>query len=105
MNTERFSADKFEKAGIDSKEARALVNQLASELGNELQVLVRNYLTEKINELNKIGHGLTLFAEDELEDGHFGISFRDYTETECRLRLGVDVVISAGYPHLVATTE
>ncbi len=55
-----------------------------------------------IERLNAQGHNLTIF--DEVRTGD--ISFRDEPiEGQCYLRLGYDVVVSAGYAYTMAVGE
>lgn len=96
MNFERYSKEQFESLGLNTLAARKLADELQLDVNEELQAAVLPAFLKIIERLNAQGHNLA--AYDEIRAGD--ISFRDVpTEGQCCLRLGCDVVISAGYSH------
>ncbi len=101
MIDERFSAEAFISSGIDTDEAQKLADLLAEEVANKLHQVVNAKVTEIVEKLNSIGHSLKPECEFKVGD----ISFRDDSfedgKYQCKLRLGVDTIISTGYSHLI----
>ncbi len=101
MIDERFSAEAFISFGIDTDEAQNLAELLAEEVANELHEVVTAKVIEIVKKLNSMGHSLKSEYESKVGD----ISFRDDSfedgKYQCKLRLGVDTVISTGYSHLI----
>ncbi len=105
MIDSRFSAESFTAAGLDTPAAQELADLLAVETLKELQSVVELPLRHIIERLNQMGHNLTL--EKPAADGD--ISYKDDCEEDsgyhCKLRLGVDIVVSTGYAHLSSGNE
>lgn len=101
MIDERFSAEEFILSGIDTDESQKLADLLAEEVANELHQVVNAKVIEIVEKLNSIGHSLKPEYESKVGE----ISFRDNSfedgKYQCKLRLGVDTVISTGYSHLI----
>lgn len=105
MINERFSQAAFAQLGIDTDASRQLANLLRDEIQRELHTTTELRLKKLIDELNSMGHQLTLEYPPVPGD----ISYRDESKSEtgcqCRLRVGVDTVVSTGYSHLIDTGE
>ena len=101
MIDERFSAEAFISSGVDTDEAQKLAELLAEVVAKELHEIVNAKFIEIIKKLNSMGH----FLKPEYEAKVGDISFRDDLSEngkyQCKLRLGVDTVISTGYAHLI----
>jgi hypothetical protein len=101
---EKFSAKRFESLGINSPEANRLASELETAVNEKLHQLIEPEFRLIIRALNSMGHNLKV---DECEVGSIG--YRDdaeeHGEYHCKLRLGVDVVVSAGYPDLEEQDE
>jgi hypothetical protein len=101
MIDDRFSAESFISFGIDTNESQKLADSLAAEIAKELHEIVNAKVIEIVEKLNSMGHSLQPEYEAKIGD----ISFRDdFFENEiyqCKLRLGIDTVISTGYSHLI----
>jgi hypothetical protein len=96
VNFSRFSQQSFEDSSADQLAARKLCDELQTAVASELHQVVVPAFEKIIRELNLEGHRL-LPVEVNVGD----IAFRDEpVEAQCRLRLGCDVVISAGYADL-----
>jgi len=93
----RFSKDQFEAEGRRGQSTRQLCDQLQGEVLALLQDGLCRAVREIVGQLNEQGHSLRLYYPPEPGD----ISFRDdHAENgayQCDLRLGVDVVVSAGF--------
>lgn len=100
MLDERFSAEAFAVCGLNTKQSLQLAKDLASEIQNELHIAITSKLLNIVERLNGMGHNLKLYGPPIPGD----ISYRDAVEDEsgyhCKLRVGVDTVISTGYAHL-----
>ena len=101
MVDNRFSADEFLQAGHNSKAARALADELAQTIQEELHHAILPAIEQVVAHLNEMGHSLSFY--DQPVPGE--IAYRDDTETgagyECRLRVAVDTIISTGYGHVI----
>ena len=100
MLDERYSATEFERLGLDSERSRTLANELERDILEELKSTV-DFEVKKIAErLNGMGHNLRL--EEQSTPG--SISFRDDRgegdNYDCKLRIALDYIASAGYSHL-----
>lgn len=101
MNYEKYSKQRFESLGLDSPAARNLADELQEDVAQEIHGAVLVAFSRVVEELNARGHNLTA---DEIRVGD--IAFRDESaDGQCRLRLGCDVVISAGYAHTLTAEE
>ena len=96
MNYDKYTKDKFEAAGRNTREARDLCNQLQDDVMEELHTVVLPKFQEIISKINEVGHNLAPYSEIIAGD----IEYRDEpTDGFCYLRLGCDMVISSGYAH------
>lgn len=102
MNYKRYSKEEFEKRGLDSPAARALAVELQDDVTREIHGIVLAAFQDVVQRLNAEGHNL---QPDEIKLGD--IAYRDVptSDDECHLRLGCDVIISAGYAHLCSAEE
>lgn len=109
MIDKKFAYDVFEKLGLNSDEARKLSDELQIAVCEELSSILRQKMTDISQKLNTIGHNLQVF-EDEDEDGTIDYGFRDHNDNgvegrqidyDCKLRLGISLVVSAGFRDLV----
>ena len=103
MIDERFSAEKFLECEPESDAMTSLVNDLSDTVTRDLHEGVSNVFRNIVGQLNAIGHRLRI---EELNNG--SISYRDDEENQdgyrCKLRLAVDIVVSAGYSDIVEDT-
>ena len=101
MIDSRFSASRFEELGLDTEESQHLADLLADEIQSELHNVIVKRMEEIKESPNRMGHDLK--REYPAKPGD--ISYRDETMGDdgyhCRLRIGVDTVISTGYAHLI----
>lgn len=101
MNYEKYSKQKFDALGLNSPAARKLADELQDDVTEEIHGAVLAAFTRVVEALNARGHHL---KADEIRIGD--IAFRDESiGGQCYLRLGCDVVISAGYSHTVTAKE
>ena len=104
MIDDRFSAASFQERGLDTAESRKLADLLAEEIQLEMHEVILRRMREVIQTLNDMGHnlqpyGLAMPGEIEFRD-------RDpEPRSGCRLRVGLDTVISTGYAHLIHIEE
>ena len=102
MNFERYSKQQFESLGLNTPAARKLADELQIDVNDEIHEAVLSAFQNVVQRLNARGHSLTPY--DEIRAGD--ISFRDeQIDGNCCLRLGCDVVISAGYAHTMTIEE
>ena len=92
MNFEKYSKQRFELLGLDTPDARKLADDLQGDVNEEIHPAVRDALLNVIDQLKVQGHKVSV-----IDDRPGDISFHD--GNQCRLRLGCNVVISAGYGH------
>lgn len=94
MNFKKYSKQAFEDSGLNTPEARKLANELENDVAQEIHMTVLEEFRKIIDALNAQGHNLEVYGEMKIGD----IAFRDEPKDgQCKLRLGCDVVISAGY--------
>src|SRR5258705_5979328 len=94
MNFEKYSKSEFTSLDSDSAATRRLADQLQDEVVREVHEALLTAVLRVVDGLNAEGHDLRLYGEMRPGD----IAYRDEpTEGQCNLRLGCDVVISAGY--------
>jgi len=100
MIDERFSASSFASRGLDTEAARELADLLAEEVQREMHRVIEAHFLEIIGRLNSMGHSL----KPEYPATPGDLPYRDEWEDEsgyhCRLRVGLDTVVSTGYAHL-----
>ena len=102
MIDERFSAEAFNSSGIDTDEAqKKLAELLAEEVAKELHEVVNAKVIEIVKKLNSMGHSLNPEYEAKIGDISFRDDLSENGKYQCKLRLGVDTVISTGYAHLI----
>ena len=94
MNVEKYSKSKFESILSDPAATRRLADELQNDVVKEIHEAVFTAFVKVVDGLNAEGHDLRLYEEIRPGD----IAYRDEpVEGQCNLRLGCDVVISAGY--------
>ena len=92
MDFEKYSKQQFEST--DAIGARRLADELQDDLVEELHGAMYETFLNLVEGLNAQGHHLAPYDETRPGD----IAFRDEpVDGQCYLRLGCDVVISAGY--------
>jgi hypothetical protein len=101
MNFEKYSKQQFESLGRNSTAARQLADQLQADVNEELHAVVLPAFLKIVDRLNATGHNLTEY--EPIVAGE--IAFRDEPKRRCYLRLGCDVVISAGYADTMTAAE
>lgn len=102
MDYDKYTKVKFEAAGRNTREARALCNQLQDDVIEELHTVLLPKFQEIISKLNEAGHHLTPYSEIIAGD----IQYRDEpTEGFCYLRLACDMVTSSGYAHTISPEQ
>ena len=102
MNFEKYSKEQFESLGRNSTAAPQLADQLQADVNEELYAVVLPAFLKIVDRLNATGHNLTEY--EPVVAGE--IAFRDEpTNGHCYLRLGCDVVISAGYADTMTAAE
>lgn len=89
----KFSLKAFEAAGMGTQAARALASQLEEAIQVRLHEGTMKAINELVWQLNQLGHNLTDYEEPAPGD----ISLRDDDGYICRLRLGVDTIVSTGF--------
>lgn len=97
MNLARFSRQAFEARGIDTNAARQLADELEGVVLAELHAAVRERLQQVVTQLNSLGHALDPAIDEVPGD----LEYRDERDGTCRLRLGCNMVVSAGYAHTI----
>ena len=94
MNFEKYSKSEFESLSADPAATRRLAAQLQDDVMQEVHKAALTAFLRVVKGLNAEGHDLRPYQEIRPGD----IAYRDEPiEGQCNLRLGCDVVISAGY--------
>ena len=94
MNFKKYSKAKFESIASDPFATRRLADELQDDVGQQIHEAVLTAFLRVVEGLNAEGHDLRLYEEIRPGD----IAYRDEpVEGQCNLRIGCDVVISAGY--------
>ena len=102
MDYTGYAQSKFDRLGLDSPEAKALARQLEEEVTGELHQAIMPVFERIIAGLNSMGHNLTIYGDVMAGD----VAYRDQTgPEECHLRLAYDIIVSAGYGHLIHPEE
>lgn len=96
-NLTRFSKQAFESRGLDTPAARQLADELETVVLEQLHAAAIERLRDLVSQLNGLGHELQLAIDDVPGD----VEFRDERGGACRLRLGCNMVVSAGYAHTI----
>ena len=113
MLSDEFSYDSFNKLGLDSDEARTLADKLEMAVTKEFHDVLEKKMNEIIKQLNDMGHSMKPFEHD-LEEDFIDFEYRDHNDSSipdlqsdyvCKLRLGLSLVISAGFGHLIDFDE
>jgi len=92
MDFEKYSKQKFDSR--DAVGARRLADELQDDVVEEIHNTLYEAILKVVEGLNTQGHHITPYDETRAGD----IAFRDEpVHGHCHLRLGCDVVISAGY--------
>ncbi len=100
MNFEKYSKSEFESLSADPAATRRLADQLQDDVVQHDAVYTA--FLRVVDGLNAKGHDLRLCEEIRPGD----IAYRDELfEGQCNLRLGCDVVISAGYSDIKSVEE
>jgi hypothetical protein len=101
---ESFSLAAFERAQADSRD-RALSDELQEAVLRELHAVLAPALDVIVVRLNEMGHNLRHYTPPSPGD----VSYRDDSEGDrpyrCRLRLGVDIVVSVGFADALAPAD
>lgn len=97
MEYSKYSKEEFEKAGLNSPEARLLADELQEDVLNEIHQYIEAAFINVITRLNSEGHDLSAYGE--LIPGEYAFRGTQLNEN-CCLRLACDVVISSGYSHI-----
>ncbi|MFO0550975.1 MAG: hypothetical protein U0271_21470 [Polyangiaceae bacterium] len=91
--SKKFSASQFEAAWREGH-ARVLSDELQDEVQLALHPSILQAVHEVVRALNEMGHSLSEYTPSRAGD----LSYRDSSDgARCKLRVGVDVVISVGY--------
>ncbi|MCB1985459.1 MAG: hypothetical protein H6936_14245 [Burkholderiales bacterium] len=98
MEYSKYSKDEFEKAGINSTQARALADKLEEDVLQALDAEIGAAFAKVISRLNKEGHDLSQYSE--IVPGEYEFRGKQ-SDGNCGLRLACVVVISASYSHTV----
>lgn len=97
----RFSLAAFQATRSDPARARTLSDDLQREVTRELHNVIGPAVRLLVDRLNALGHNLRPYGELLAGD----LPYRDELVTEagpsCRLRLGVDTVVSVGFADTV----
>ena len=90
MIDERFSKKTFTTLGVEAARSRA--DELQREVLDAIHEDIGRSVREIVSKLNEMGHDLVVEI-----DAPGDLSFRDDATGVSALRLGIDVVVSAGY--------
>lgn len=97
MISNEFSLKEFSNK-VDTKQSISkLTDLLESKIQSELHSVLDSKLKEIIDELNSLGHNLTLYYPSKPGD----IAYRDESTGKCLLRVSSDCVISVGFSDTV----
>ena len=94
MSLHSYSKQEFEARGANTVAARELASELQREVLVRVHQAALQEFSRAVSELNSLGHNLQIYGEIVPGD----ISYRDESVPgQCHLRLGCDLIISAGY--------
>lgn len=97
ITQEQFSAMAFQEA-LRTASAGKLSEALQKEVLLELHAALAVAVDQIVRRLNQAGHQLTPYTEPSPGDFSYRDEGRDARgDYFCRLRLGIDVVVSAGF--------
>lgn len=97
MIDERFSLLNFKNESKEKKRSDNISQLLENEIQTELHKILEPKMKEIIQDLNSMGHKLTLYYPSKPGD----ISYRDESSGTCMLRVSSDCVISVGFSDTV----
>jgi hypothetical protein len=98
MEYSKYSKEEFDKAGINSGQARVLADNLQEDVLQELNKEIEAAFLKIVSRLNDEGHDLSPYTK--LVPGEYAFRGKE-NNGNCGLRLACDVVISAGYSHTI----
>ena len=98
MEYSKYSKEEFDKAGINSVQARLLADNLQEDVLQELNKEIESAILKIVSRLNDQGHDLSPYTK--LVPGEYAFRGKE-NQGNCGLRLACDVVISAGYSHTI----
>jgi hypothetical protein len=101
MDYNKYSKNIFLKRGLNSIDARRLADELQSDVLDEMQSRLLENFKEIVSNLNLVGHDL---QPDEINLGDIAFKDRDQNG-KCYLRLGCDLIISAGFAHVIENED
>lgn len=105
MIDSRFSADAFEACGLNTTEAGNLAELLSKEIQLQLHYAIMPELQLIIDKLNSFGHRLKPDDDQIVGDISFRDDNNDHNRYQCKLRIGIDLVVSTGYAHLISPDD
>lgn len=94
-----FSSVQFEGLGLNTEAARDLADLLQEKVLSEVHAVALKKFEEIIARLNAMGHNLCLYSPPMPGDIAYRDDWQDETGYHCKLQLGLDIVVSAGYSH------
>lgn len=99
MNFTKFSAEAFERCGLDSEAAQTLADELEHEVVVELMKEIRPRMEAIIRRLNSLGHR---FERDD-RNSPGSCQYADWSKVRRKENslLDASLVVSTGYAHLV----
>ena len=101
MIDDRFSLSEFEDSRTDKRVLRAKSDLLQDEVAQELHEVVMQLMKNIADRLNRLGHNLRPYDKPEIGVIGFRDDQHDESGYDCKLRLGCDVTISAGYADVI----
>jgi len=87
--------EEFAKKGMGTPEADEHSAKLSTHVENRLHIIMFQELEKIVKELNELGHNLELY--DEPVPGDVSYRDNDGDTKPCKLRLGVDTIVSVGF--------
>ena len=101
MIDNRFAADSFRRLGKGTSAAKLLADELSREVTSQLQEVIADKMRQIVAQLNTLGHQLRPYGRERVGEVNYRDDHYGDTEYQCNLRLSVDLVISAGYAHIL----
>lgn len=99
MIDDRFSAASFAAKGLNTKQSLELAYELRTEIQDELHTVITDHLFKIVERLNAMGHNLKTYEPPVPGDISYRDDWEDDSGYHCKLRVGVDTIISTGYSH------
>lgn len=94
---QKFSLEEFQRAGMGTDSARSLADELAEIVQERIHASVADAVAGVVEDLKVLGHDLREYTKPVPGD----IAYRDDEGSNggyvCRLRLGVDTIVSTGF--------